>query len=220
MAGMMYETYMLQALTNGLQSVQQDPSQLADILDALNPDELAAAQNYFSSLMINPVGNLPKGQSRIYVAPGFPMETGKMPFIGVTVANDEQIPTQTPIGLAYQRINNGDGTWTDVRGARFRGTLKATIYTPNADLVVWLSAICSWALLSQMDAIFIELAGMSTVLIGSGDYEPSPSWLPLFVFARGVWLSGEYDKTYINVPPMITSANITGTFTDISTLDS
>ena len=201
MAGMMYETYMLQALDNGINAVRQDTTKLADILDALNPAELAAAQAYFGDSGIE-----------IYVAPGFPMEPSRMPFIGVTVANEEQIAGQTPIGLAYERIDNGDGTWTDVKGARFQGTLKATIYTSNADLIMWLSAVCSWALLSQIDTIFSETAGMNNILTGLGDYEPSPSWLPIFTFARGVWLSGEYDKTYLVIPPIITSAMATGTF--------
>jgi len=61
---------------------------------------------------------------------------------------------------------------------------------------------------------------MNNIQQGLGDYEPSPSWLPLFTFARGVWLSGEYDKTYLCTPPIVTSASVTGTFTDISALNS
>lgn len=204
MAGMMYETYMLQALTNGLQSIQKNTAQLSDILDALNPSELAAAQNYFG----NPV-------NKIYIAPGFPSDPARMPFIGVTVANEEQIPEQTPVGFAYGRIENQDGTWTDVKGARFRGIIKATIYTPNADVLMWLSAICSWSLLSQYD-FFANIGEMSNLQSGLGDFEPQPVWLPTFIFCRGIWLSAEYDKTYISNPPVITSTYTSATFTDIS----
>ncbi len=142
-----------------------------------------------------------------------------MPFIGVTVAEDSQIVEQTPIGLVYERINNGDGTWTDVMGAPFRGTFKATIYTPNADLIVWLSAICSWALLTQYNW-FVNTLGMRNLQIGLGDYEPSLQWLPNLVFARGVWLSAEFDKTFTGAPTIITSSSTTGTFSDITTLNS
>jgi len=200
MAGMMAETYVLQALQNGLTSIRQNIAQLSEILDALSPAELQSAQNYFGD---------PKTQ--IIIAPGFPGSQTPFPFIGVTVAPEEQIAEQTPIGLAYDRIDNGDGTWTDVKGAPFHGTIKATIYTPNADLAVWLSAICVWALLSQFD-FFLDTADMRNLQIGIGDYEPQPQWLPTFVFSRGVWISGEWDKTFTATPPTITSAIATGTF--------
>lgn len=208
MAGMMYETYMLQALANGIQSIQKNVSQLSDILDALNTSELAAAQSFF--------GN---AQNKIYIAPGFPADATRMPFVGVTVASEEQIPDQTPIGLAYERINNGDGTWSDIKGARFKGVVKATIYTPNADIMMWLSAVCSWAILSQYD-FFSNTAGMNNLQSGLSDYEPQPVWLPSFVFTRGIWLSAEYDKTYVATPHVITSATSTATFIDIVKLKS
>lgn len=199
MPGMMTESYMLTALSNGIQSVQQNPALLGDILDALSLSELQAAQAYF--------GN--KG-TKIFLAPGFPMEQGQMPFIGVTIASESQIVEQTPIGLAYDTIDNGDGTWTDVKGARFSGTLKATIYSPNADIVIWLSAICSWALLSQYS--YFNDQGLGNVTTGLGDFEPSPQWIPVFTFARGIFLSAEYDKTFTVNPQVITSALATGTF--------
>jgi len=199
MAGMMTESYMLQALVNGIQSVQQNPALLADILDALNEAELQAAQSYFG----NP-------ETQIYLSPGFPMEAAQMPFIGVTIANESQITEQTPIGLVYERVNNGDGTWTDIKGARFNGTLKATIYSPNADLVIWLSAICSWSLLSQYN--YFNEYGIGNIQTGLGDFEPSPQWLPMFTFARGILLSAEYDKTFTVSPTIVTSQLATGNF--------
>lgn len=208
MGGMMYETYMLQALTNGMQSIRQDTSKLEEILDALSLQELASAKAYF--------GN---SKNQIYIAPGFPGDPPKFPFIGVTVANEDPIDTQIPIGLAYDRIDNGDGTWTDVKGMRYKGILKATVYTPNADLLIWLSAVCSWCLLSQID-FFTETAGINNVLVGTGDYEPAPQWLPVFTFARGIWLSGEYDKTFLSTPtPIVTSTQNAGKFIDITTLE-
>lgn len=199
MAGMMTETYMLTALANGIKSVQQNPALLKDILDALSLKELQAAQAYFG----NP-------STKIYLAPGFPMEPHQMPFIGVTIANEEQIQEQTPIGLAYDRIQNEDLTWTDVKGARFRGMLKATIYSPNADLVIWLSAICSWALLSQYD--YLNESGLGNISTGFGDFEPSPGFLPLFTFNRGLFLSAEYDKTFTVSPTLVYEAYNIGEF--------
>ena len=184
MAGMMYETYVLQALRTGIASIQGDVDQLDDILDALSPTELASAKLYFA----NP-------KTTIYVAPGFPQESSRMPFVGVTVASEDPLQAQTPISYEFITANNGDGTWTQITGGRYHGTIKATIYTPNPDLILWLTAIVWWSLMTQI-SLFISTANMNNVLIGMGDYEPSPSFLaPLFVFARGIWVSGEYSKT-------------------------
>lgn len=59
--------------------------------------------------------------------------------------------------------------------------------------------------------LFVSTSGpsMNNVVIGTGDYEPSPQWLPLFVFARGVWVTGEYSKTVSTV----VSRAIPGTIT-------
>jgi len=202
---MMTETYMLNALANGIKSVQQNPSLLEDILDALSDSELAAAKSYF--------GNV---KTKINLAPGFPMESGHMPFIGVTIANEGQITEQTPIGLVYETINNGDGTFTDIKGARFKGTLKATIYSPNADVVIWLSAICSWALLTHYS--YFNEEGLGNLTTGLGDFEPSPQWLPVFTFARGIIMSAEYDKTFTATPTVVTNAYSSGTFSVFSQL--
>jgi hypothetical protein len=176
-------------------------------LDALSPQELTSAKSYF--------GN---SKNRIIVAPGFPGEQTTMPFIGVTVAEEHQDTSETPMGFAVERIDNGDGTWTDVQGFSFDGSIKATIYTPNADLIIWLSAVCEWALLSNYP-FFINTAGMYTVQSGLGDYEPSPQWLPIFVFARGVYLRGKWMKTITSSPVTVTTTLTTGTFVDITTFD-
>lgn len=207
MAGMMSETYVLQALSNGIQQIQQNPQLLTDILDALNQQELASAMNYFGNPKIE-----------IEIAPGFPMEQSKMPFIGVTVADEHQDMSEQPIGAVVDSIDNGDGTWTDIKGYPFDGTIKATIYTPNPNVVVWLSAICSWALMSQYD-FFYNKAGMWAIETGLGDYEPSPQWLPTFVFARGAYLKGKWYKTFKGTPQIVKSTQNTGTFSDITTLN-
>lgn len=202
----MTETYMLQALTNGLQKVCQNTNLLDEILDALNPGELSAAKKWFGD-----------PRTQITIAPGFPVEQTKMPFIGVAVAQEDQDTSQTPVGFALDRTPNGDGTWTDVKGAVFDGTIKATIYTPNADLVIWLSAFCLWALMDNYD-LFFDGAGIWDVQIGLGDYEPSPQWLPVFVFARGVYIRGNWLKTFTGTPNLVTSHTESATFTDMTTL--
>lgn len=200
MPNMLAETYVLQAIQNGITSIQQNTAQLADILDALNANELAAAQRYFGA-----------ATTKITVAPGFPMEPTQLPFIGVTVANADQNMGQTPIGMMADMVVNSDGTYTVVQGARFNGSIKCTIYTPNADLIVWLSEIALWSLLSQY-ALFTN-AGMGRLQTSIGDYEPSPGFLPIFTFARGVFLSAQYTKTFSSVPVQtLTSATVT--FTD------
>lgn len=209
MAGMMSETYVLQVLSNGIQQIQQDTSLLDDILDALNTQELTSAKSYFG----NP-------KTKIIVAPGFPNEQTPMPFVGVTVAEEHQDDANTPIGYAFDRIDNGDGTWTDVRGIAVDGTIKATIYTPNADVIIWLSAICQWALISQYDFFMSESgAAMYEVSSGLGDYEPQPQWLPTFVFSRGAYLRGKWMKTIKSSPNVVTSTSTTATFIDITTLN-
>lgn len=196
MAGMMAETYMLQALSNGINQVRSNTSLLTDILDALNPNELNAAKTYFGD-----------ATKTITIAPGFPSSTNVLPFIGVTVANDATIPSQMGIGNAYYRVENADNTFSDRMGARFSGNIKGTIYTPNADLIVWLSAVCKWSLLTNI-GWFDDTAGLNNVQISLGDYEPSPDFLPVFTFARGVFLSGEYDSTFTVTPSGATSATI------------
>ncbi|UOF90777.1 hypothetical protein LSG31_00395 [Fodinisporobacter ferrooxydans] len=200
---MMAETYMLQALQNGLASIRSNPSQLADILTALNANELSAAQQWF--------GN---ANNQIIIAPGFPMKPEQLPFIGITVGNDDQIESQTGIGLDYYTsTDSGSGIITQYRGAPFNGAIKGTIYTTNADLIVWLSAVCKWSLLSQYDWLGSDNGGaMRNIRIGLGDYEPSPGFLPIFSFARGVYLYGEYDCVFTTQPQAITSDSVTGSF--------
>lgn len=207
MAGMMSETYVLQAISNGLQTIQQNPGLLNDILDALNDQERMSAVTYF----MNP-------QTKIIVAPGFPNQQSQFPFIGVTVAEENQSIGDQGIGLMFDRNDNGDGTWTDVKAVPFEGTIKATIYTPNPDLIIWLSAICSWALISNYD-FFYETAGMWEVQCGLGDYEPSPQYLPIFVFARGAYLKGKWNKTFKSIVRPVTSSLTTGTFNDLTTFN-
>lgn len=207
MAGMMSETYVLQGLTNGIQQIQKNPALLDDILDALNTQELASAKSYFG----NP-------KTKIIIAPGFPNEQTPMPFVGVTVAEEDPDASETGIGFALIRTDNGDGTWTDIKGYNYAGSIKATIYTPNADVIVWLSAICEWSLIQNYD-FFMDTAGFYEVGCGLGDYEPQPQWLPVFVFLRGVYLRGKWTKTIKSSPNVVTSTLTTGTFTDITNLD-
>ena len=178
---MMAETYMLQALQQGIASIQQNTAQLTTILDALSPQELASAQNYFKTV-------------KITIAPGFPQQQTDMPFIGVTLATAQQSTQRTPIGWTSQTIDNGDGTSTEVMGIVFDGVIKATIYTPNADVIVWLSEVVTWSL-----AVFASIfwnAGFGNVEIGMGDYEPSPDFLPVITFARGVTLSATWLRSF------------------------
>jgi hypothetical protein len=196
---MMAETYLLQALQAGINSIRQNTTQLADILSALSPNELTAAQTWFA----NPANT-------ITIAPGFPSETTPLPFIGVTVADETQILEQTGIGLDYYNEIDAQGNVIQHRGARFIGQLKATIYTQNADLIVWLSAVCKWSLLTQYD--WFGEQGFNNVQIGLGDFEPSPQFLPFFTFARGVFLRGEYDQTFKNTPSLITSTQTIGNY--------
>jgi hypothetical protein len=200
---MMAETYLLQALQAGIISIRQNPSQLAYILSALNPTELASATQWFS----NPA-------NAITIASGFPMETAHLPFIGVTVAEETQIQSQTGIGLEYYTIANLDGTSTSVRGARFSGSLKATIYTPDANLIVWISTVCKWALLAQFD--WLGEQGFNDLNVSIGDFEPSPNFLPIFTFARGIILRGEYDVVFLTTPAIqsFTSISVGGVFTN------
>jgi hypothetical protein len=193
---MMAETFMLQALQNGLLNVRQNPAILDEVLTALNPNELAAAKVWFS----NP-------KTKLYIAPGFPQAPEQLPFIGVTMAEEGQIESQTGIGLDYYSDNEGK----NYRGARFKGTLKATIYTPNADLIVWISTVLKWSLLSQYDW-FDETAGFNNIQTKLGDYEPSPGFLPIFTFARGIFLSAEYDLVFTSIPETITSGTVAGDF--------
>jgi hypothetical protein len=198
---MMAETYFLQALQAGIRSIQQDTEQLAYILTALSDDELNAAKEWF--------GNL---ENVITVAPGFPMETTRLPFIGVTIADDTQIEGQTPIGLDYYTVTNPDGTVTETRGARFNGFLKGTIYTPDANLIVWISTVCKWALLAQFD--WLGDQGFNNLNISLGDFEPSPQFLPIFTFARGIFLRGEYDAVFLKTPQIqpYTGTGVVGSF--------
>jgi hypothetical protein len=189
---MMAETYLLQAIQAGIAQIQQTPSLLTDILDALSAEEQTSAQNYFTT-------------AKIKVAPGFPQEQMDMPFIGVTVAAMQQNARITPIGFASQTIDNGDGTSTVVAGFGVDGVIKATIYTPNADLIVWLSEVVFWCLGTQAQ-IFFD-AGFGALQLGLGDYEPSPDFLPVFTFARGVTLSGKWLKSFA-APPV---NNVTAT---------
>ncbi len=200
--GMMAETYVLQAIQNGLASIAGNTAQLAEILDALNTSELAAAQSYFG----NPAAN------KIIVAPGFPMEPTQLPFIGVTVANAEQSMRHAPIGLQMAMTHSGS-TWVNTQGAVFDGTIKCTLYTPNADLVIWLSEIMAWAMLSQF-ALFTN-AGFGNLQVVLGDYEPQPAFLPIFTFARGVFLRALFTKSFTTAPlQSITSATVTLTDTN------
>lgn len=187
---MIAETYLLQALRAGINSIMQDPSQLDDILIALNENELASAKQWFS----NP-------SNVITVAPGFPMETSTFPFIGVTIADDSQMEGQTGIGLDYYEIENPDGSFTSTRGARFLGTLKATIYTPDANLLIWISALCKWSILAQFD--WLGEQGFNNINVSLGDFEPSPEFLPIFTFARGLVVRGEYDFVFTKTPQAI-----------------
>lgn len=208
---MMAETYMLQALRNGFSSIKQNPAQLADILTALNADELAVAQQWFGNLNLTSA-NIPN-TNRLIIAPGFPNAPELLPFIGVTVAEERQLTEQTGIGLNYyETIDPTTGAITRTRGARFSGTLKATIYTPNADLAIWLSAVCKWALLSQYDWFASDEVGMNNISITVGDFEPQPGFLPIFTFARGVFLSAEYDQVFTETPHPITSLIADGSF--------
>jgi hypothetical protein len=207
----MAETYMLQALQTGLASIRQTPTQLADILTALNANELAAAQSWFGNLNLGN-SNIPN-TNRLIIAPGFPMAPEQLPFIGVTVADESQITEQTGIGLEYYTLTDSSGVVTETRGLRFSGTLKATIYTPNADLIVWISSVCKWALMTQFDWLGSDAGGgMNNIQIRLGDYEPQPGFLPIFTFARGISISAEYDLVFSTVPPLITSTTTTPTF--------
>lgn len=193
---MMAETYLLQAMQAGINSVQQNPSQLASVLSALNTEELASAQQWFSNTA-----------NRITIAPGFPMETASLPFIGVTVANEDQIESQTGIGLDYYAMTDGSMQ----RGARFSGALKATIYTPDANLIIWISTVCKWSLLTQFD--WLGEQGFNQITISVGDFEPSPQFLPIFTFARGVILRAEYDLIFTDLPTTpISSTTVSGNF--------
>lgn len=209
---MMAETYMLQALQNGFSSIKQNPAQLAEILTALNANELAVAQQWFGNLNLTSA-NIPN-TNRLIIAPGFPNAPEQLPFIGVTIADERQIPEQTGIGLGYYTVTDPNtGVITETRGARFQGTIKATIYTPNADLIVWLSTVCKWSLLSQYDWLGSDAGGgLNNIQVYLGDYEPPPGFLPIFTFARGVFLQAEYDQVFTTQPQPITSATITGTF--------
>lgn len=202
---MMAETYILQALQTGITSIRGNTAQLDNILTALNANEMAAAKAWFADTT-----------KRIFVAPGFPMAPEQLPFIGITVADESQIESQTGIGLEYSTSVDGSGNIIDTRGARFQGTVKATIYTPNADLVVWLSTVCKWSLLTQYDWLGSDNGGgMNNITIRTGDYEPQPGFLPIFTFARGVFVTAEYDMIFVpatNIAP-ITSNTFSPSFT-------
>ena len=195
---MMAETYMLQAIQAGIAQIQQTPSLLASILDALSAEEQTSAQNYFAT-------------AKIKVAPGFPQEQPDLPFVGVTVATMQQNAQLTPIGWASQTIDNGNGTSTVVSGFGVDGVIKATIYTPNADLIVWLSEVVFWCLGTQVQ-IFLD-EGFGAIQLGLGDYEPKPDFLPIFTFARGVTLSGRWLKSFA-APPVTNVTFTTLTFND------
>jgi len=196
MGGMIAETYVLQAVQNGITTIQQNASVLSDILDVLSLDQLVSAENFFG----NP-------KTKIGIAPGFPMQTTQLPFVGVTVANSEQDMGRTPVGMSFGTKTNIDGTVSPLIGGRFNGQIKATIYTPNADLIVWLTEIVFWSLFTQMD-LFTQ-AGMNRISVNMGDYEPSPDFFPVPTFTRGVFLSAQYSKVYATVPNVaVTSANI------------
>lgn len=193
---MMAETYLLQAVQAGINSIRQNPSQLASVLSALNNAELAAAIKWFSD-----------PRNVITIAPGFPMETTHLPFIGVTIADENQLSDQTGIGLSYYTVSNPDGTTTSTRGARFLGALKATIYTPDANLIVWISTVVRWSLLAQFD--WLGEQGFNNLMISVGDFEPSPQFLPIFTFSRGVILRGEYDIVFLTTPDIETVSSVT-----------
>lgn len=201
---MMAETFLLQVLQNGFSSIRNQPSQLNDILDALNDNEILSASTYFS----NP-------KNKITIAPGFPSEPAHLPFIGVTLADDNQITEQTGIGLNYYETTDASGNITQLRGTRFRGVIKGTIYSPNADVVVWLSVICKWAMLSQFDWL-AENAGLNEIQIRMGDYEPQPGFLPIFTFARGVFLTAEYDSVFKEQPSRIQGSSATGSYSNFT----
>lgn len=192
----MAETYVLQAVQNGLQVIQQNPTLLSRILDALSSQEQQSAQNYFAT-------------AKIKVAPGFPMSQADLPFIGVTVANAEQDIGKTPIGWHAQILDNGDGTSSNVQTVRFNGVIKSAIYTSNADLIVWLSEIVAWCLFTNAN-VFTN-ADMGRIQVSIGDYEPSPDFLPtIFTFARGITLSCVFGKTFVGAPVQnATSENVT-----------
>lgn len=190
----MAETFVMQALQMGLSEIQQDPLKLAEILTALNSQEMAAAQGFFAS------------KTAVTIAPGFPSDQSIFPFIGVTVADEDMIAEQTPIGLAYYTERQADGSWIDTMGARFTGALKCTIYTPNVDVLIWVSAVMKWALLKSIPWFHTEEGGdMNNIRIRIADYEPSPQWLSTFTFTRGVIVFAEYDSTFTGKPTVVTS---------------
>ena len=190
---MMAETYLLQAIQTGLSQIQADTGLLVDILDALNANELASAQNYFAT-------------AKIKVAPGFPMEQTDMPFIGVTVATMQPLSNRMPIGWTSETINNGNDS-TIVQGFPVEGVIKATIYTPNADLIIWLSEVVYWALATQLS--FFTEQGFGDVQFSMGDYEPTRDFLPVFTFARGITFSAKWLKSFAATVPNVTSTEIT-----------
>ncbi|KIL42076.1 hypothetical protein SD70_02515 [Gordoniibacillus kamchatkensis] len=208
---MMAETYVLQALQRGFQQVQQNPALLDDILSALNANELAAAKGWFGNLNLT-AANI-ANKNRLIIAPGFPAAPEQLPFIGVTVAEGGQIEGQTGIGLQYYTVSDDAGNVVNARGARFNGSIKATIFTPNADLIIWLSQVCLWALLTQYDWFASDDGGgMNEIVIRIGDYEPQPIFLPTYTFARGVFLNAEFDIVFTTSATPITSSIVSGSF--------
>lgn len=187
MASMVGETYVLQAVQQGLASIQSNPAQLSGILDALSTAELASAQSYFG----NP-------QTVIKVAPGFPMQQPDLPFIGVTLGLAEQDMRRGPVGWNAGTVDNGNGTTSQQFSMVVNAQIKATIYTANADLIVWLSEIVWWAIATQ-SSVFLN-AGFGHIGLSMGDYEPQPDFLPVFTFVRGLTVSMTFSKGFLGAP--------------------
>ncbi|MHB1418294.1 MAG: hypothetical protein ACYCX4_01715 [Bacillota bacterium] len=176
------DALVVQAIKDGLAMVKANTTLLDDILTSLEPEELAEAKTWF--------GN---AKNRVNVFKGFPRNpAAEVPCVSVTLAGEQE--TDEPMG-DFVEIDEEASDYQEIDGSWFVSNYKATVFTENANLTVWIQTVAKWVLLVKR--AWLQEQGLVEQSLSSGDFEPVPEYFPDFVYTRAVNLNAKHFDAFV-----------------------
>jgi len=133
---------------------------------------------------------------------GYPRSHTEFPVLAVVLRNENE--SETFLGDQIYKDNDTGEFW---RGSNFAGTFGIGIYTANMDLTLALYKAAKLVLI--VFRRFLEMNNVANATLSGSDVEPSPEYLPEYIYLRWLDVGCTYLCAARNLPEEIVGV---GTF--------
>lgn len=180
----------------GFAEVKVDPDfYIDDLFEDLEPEERLQIKTYIMAKNISK--DLRKDiENPLFVAPEYPQKDIPFPQISITIPKEtSEMPIANEVGDSIPVYVDGVLTYWDLEKVYFTNfNLSVEVLCQTKKEAIWISRFCQLFVCRSLAVL--DVAGIKSILINTGDLRVDKSVAPFNLFNRAVLLQGKLVNTW------------------------